>query len=466
LQVSSDRVRPAVTAGLAVLVTLSLVLLTAVARRIESSRIATASVLAAPPAPEPATRPEPSAPFASDCRVERVSLGRGGTLASALDELAIPDALRPALLRVAGESVELRRLSPRTGVSATWNAQGRLVALSLREEAERFLRLRLGGADGETSIRSEWIELPVITTQRTSEGIIESSVAQAFADTDHGTYLTAAFADVVQWDVDLLVDPRPGDRVRLVYEVRHLGELPADVPAYDSRTGAAGDELAPGRILAASYRGRIAGTTAFWVADSGGRGSYYDADGRPLRKTFLKSPLNYRRISSGFSNARRNPVTRRVVPHHGVDFAAAPGTPVVATADGRVASAGWDGPLGRAIRVRHGSEYTTIYGHLRGYARGIRRGVEVKQNQVIGYVGSSGRATGPHLHYTMKHGGRAINPLRFQNPPSEPLPVEMRPLLELAKQRWMPLLDLPRDEIELVERGYVPGSTPPPVPGV
>ena len=118
----------------------------------------------------------------------------------------------------------------------------------------------------------------------------------------------------------------------------------------------------------------IASATAFWVADPAGRGSYYDAEGRALRKTFLKSPLNFRRISSGFSNARRNPVTRKVVPHHGVDFAAASGTPVVATADGRVTSAGWDGPLGRTVRVRHGSEYTTIYGHLRGFARGIRRG--------------------------------------------------------------------------------------------
>jgi murein DD-endopeptidase MepM/ murein hydrolase activator NlpD len=159
-----------------------------------------------------------------------------------------------------------------------------------------------------------------------------------------------------------------------------------------------------------------------------------------MRKTFLKSPLNYRRISSGFSRARRHPITRRVVPHHGVDFAAARGTPVVAAADGRVISAGWDGPLGRAVRLRHGSEYVTVYGHLKGFANGIRGGSEVHQNQVIGYVGSTGRATGPHLHYTLIHAGRPVDPMRFRNPPVEPLAAELRPRLARAMRVWSPML--------------------------
>jgi murein DD-endopeptidase MepM/ murein hydrolase activator NlpD len=187
-------------------------------------------------------------------------------------------------------------------------------------------------------------------------------------------------------------------------------------------------------------------------APAGGAGGrYYDADGDPLHKTFLKSPLNYRRISSRFSNARRNPVTRRVVPHHGVDFAAAPGTPVVAAADGRVVSTGWQGALGHAVRIRHGSEYTTVYGHLRGFAAGIRAGTDVRQNQVIGYVGSSGRATGPHLHYTLTHRGRPIDPMRFRNPPVEPLAPEMMPRLERAKLAWAPLLE--RDPVTVAGAG-------------
>jgi murein DD-endopeptidase MepM/ murein hydrolase activator NlpD len=212
------------------------------------------------------------------------------------------------------------------------------------------------------------------------------------------------------------------------------------LPPFDDRVERAGDNLGLGRILAASYEGRIASSRAYWVDHGDGRGAYYDDKGAPLRKTFLKSPLNYRRISSRFSNGRRHPITRKVVPHHGVDYAAAPGTPVVAAADGRVASAGWDGALGRAVRIRHGSEYVTIYGHLQSFARGIRKGVEVNQNQVIGYVGSTGRATGPHLHYTLIERGRAVDPLRFENPPSAPLAPELLPRLEAAMRNWSPVL--------------------------
>jgi murein DD-endopeptidase MepM/ murein hydrolase activator NlpD len=137
-------------------------------------------------------------------------------------------------------------------------------------------------------------------------------------------------------------------------------------------------------------------------------------------------------------------VTRKVVPHHGVDFAAAPGTPVVAAADGRVFEAGWQGALGRAIRVRHGSEYVTVYGHLQGFARGIRAGAEVRQNQVIGFVGSTGRATGPHLHYTLLHRETPVDPLRFRNPPVEPLPADLMPSFERARMAWGPMLGTER----------------------
>jgi murein DD-endopeptidase MepM/ murein hydrolase activator NlpD len=226
--------------------------------------------------------------------------------------------------------------------------------------------------------------------------------------------------------------------VRLIYEVRRLGALPDDLPPFGDRADHRGEPLGLGRVLAASYSGERARSHALWVGSGGGiRGGYYDTDGNPLRKSFLKSPLNYRRISSRFSHGRKHPVTRKVVPHHGVDFAAATGTPVVATADGIVIGAGWDGPLGRAVRLRHGSEYVTVYGHLRSIAKGIRTGTAVSQNQVIGYVGSSGRATGPHLHYTVLHRGTAIDPMRMENPPVEPLPPSLAPNLDEAKRRWL-----------------------------
>jgi murein DD-endopeptidase MepM/ murein hydrolase activator NlpD len=220
---------------------------------------------------------------------------------------------------------------------------------------------------------------------------------------------------------------------------------------------AAGSRLGLERVLAASYDGAMASSTAYWVDPDGHGGNYYDSGGEPLRKAFLKSPLNYRRISSRFTNRRRHPITKKVVPHHGVDFAAASGTPVVAAAEGKVISAGWDGALGKAVRIRHGNGYKTIYGHLRGFARGIRRGARVEQNQIVGYVGSTGRATGPHLHYTMLYNDRAINPMTFKNPPVGSLAESFRTYLVRSRMTWAPVLLAIRTEGE--EIGIAKGSS-------
>jgi hypothetical protein len=391
-------------------------------------------------------------------RVERSNLGRGGTLAALMDEMAIPAGLRPVLLEALGDEIDLRRLPAQTGASVVRDPLDRPRSFAIRTDKERFLRVLLPLGDVGAAPVTEWIELPVEVSERVAHGVVETCVAQALEGMDHGVYLTATFADIFQWDVDLLVEPRPGDEVRMVYEFRRLGRVPADLPWLDAEPCSSGDLLPPGRILAAAYTGRIARSRAFWVEDDEGEGSYYDDRGEPLRKTFLRSPLNYRRISSGFSHARRHPITRKVQPHLGVDFAAAPGTPVVATADGRVASAGWSGALGRTVRLRHGSEYVTVYGHLRGIARGVRAGTSVRQNQVIGYVGSTGRATGPHLHYSMIRSGLAINPLRFENPPAESLPVELLPRLEIAKRRWVPVLGADEPALELASGGDTASS--------
>jgi murein DD-endopeptidase MepM/ murein hydrolase activator NlpD len=153
-----------------------------------------------------------------------------------------------------------------------------------------------------------------------------------------------------------------------------------------------------------------------------------------------------------------HPVLRKVIPHHGVDFAAPSGTPVVAAADGVITAAGWDGPLGRALRIRHGGDVVTVYGHLSGFARGVAHGAHVRQNQVIGYVGATGRATGPHLHYTMIDRGRPVDPLRFKNPPVEPLSATARPRLEYAMRTWAPLLGGIPASSEIAGKGQVPNT--------
>jgi hypothetical protein len=385
-------------------------------------------------------------------RVGRTTLGAGGTLAAALERLGVPAAERPEIIRAVGSHVDLRRLPSQTGVTAHGDERRYPRRIMVRAAADRIVRIT--GLDGGPELRSQLVELPVAVRIETAGGRVESSVAQARSASTRGPDLTRAFADIFQWDVDLLVDPRPGDEVRVVYEAEHLGDVPEDLPTFGGAPSAEGDFLRVGRVLAASYAGARVHSIGYWIEHDRLRG-YFDDQGRPLRKAFLKSPLNYRRISSGFSHARRHPVTHRVTAHLGVDFAAAPGTPVVATADGRVKSAKWDGALGRAVRVSHGGSLVTVYGHLSRFARGIEAGTEVKQNEVIGYVGSSGRATGPHLHYTMLQGGRAIDPLAFRSPPADDLPAARRSLLLEAQRRWLPVMagiDLEESEFDLADR--------------
>jgi len=374
-------------------------------------------------------------------RVVRARLGRGGSLHASLSELDIEDDLRLPILEALESVVDSRRLPAEAGLAVARDPAGALVSVACRPAFDHFVRVTL-----DPEPRAERVEVPMRTRVETAGGVVETSVAEALAVRRDSPTLTMLFADIFQWDVDLFVDPRPGDRVRLVYETRSLAPPAPDLPPFGKSGTEEGAYFGIGRVLAASYDGLMASSSAFWVEDDGRGGDYYDSDGDPLRKAFLKSPLNYRRISSGFTNRRRHPITRRVVPHHGVDFVAASGTPVVAAADGRVISAGRDGALGNAVRLRHGNGYKTIYGHLRGFARGVRRGAQVKQNQVIGYVGATGRATGPHLHYTMLYNDRALNPMTFDNPPVSPLDESYRPVLDRARLTWAPVLQAIRTD--------------------
>ncbi len=396
----------------------------------------TRSAAALPALHQPAPPPVPARPA---LRHERRTLGSGETLDGALGELGLAPPDRAGLIASIREWIDPRRLPRGTGLSVARRAgKDAVESVGCRTEQGRFVRAHRE-ADG--GWRGELVALPVEVEIDSVGGVIRASVAQALSGVTNGPRLTTAFADIFQWDIDLLVDPRPGDELRLVYEVMRLGPVPADLPPLgpDGPAGR-GDLLGVGRVLAARYDGSQVSSAAYWVENPAGRSGYYDDDGQPLQKTFLKSPLNYTRISSGFSRARRHPITRRVVPHHGVDFVAPHGSPVVATADGRVKRAEWQGALGRAVTLRHGNGYETIYGHLSRYAKGIRPGVEVRQNQLIGYVGATGRATGTHLHYTLKHHGRALDPLRFKSPPADPL--DSGDLAELARvrTRWQPAL--------------------------
>ena len=242
-------------------------------------------------------------------------------------------------------------------------------------------------------------------------GVIEDSLFGAAQKAGIDDQVIMALAEVFAWQIDFAKDLRPGDRFSVVYEEIYLDGMKVD----------------NGRILAAhvSNRGKSYDAVLF-TGPHGGQG-YYTPDGYSLKRTFLRTPLKFTRISSLFSNARYHPILNRIRAHRGVDYAAPTGTPVRAAGDGRVAFVGWKGGYGRGILIRHGNGYDTMYGHLSGWARGLHVGQQVSQGQLIGYVGMSGLATGPHLHYELHVNGRYVDPLKVTMPPPQPIAANMKP---------------------------------------
>ncbi|HDD35543.1 MAG TPA: M23 family metallopeptidase, partial [Candidatus Desulfofervidus auxilii] len=187
-----------------------------------------------------------------------------------------------------------------------------------------------------------------------------------------------------------------------------------------------------GRILAAWFINQGHLFEAYYFKTPDGRAEYYDAEGKPLRKAFLKAPLRYKRISSYFSYHRLHPILGIIRPHLGIDYAAPIGTPVETVADGRIVYMGWKGGFGKFIKIRHTHRYVSTYGHLSRFAKGLKIGSYVKQGQVIGYVGSTGLSTGPHLDFRFLVDNRYINYLKFKSPPVKSLPSKY--LAQFKKQ--------------------------------
>jgi murein DD-endopeptidase MepM/ murein hydrolase activator NlpD len=217
-----------------------------------------------------------------------------------------------------------------------------------------------------------------------------------------------ALADIFAWDIDFFVDLRPGDRYEFMYEKQYRD----------------GNLVGNGRITAAHFYTESVGHRAYRYEVTGRGADYYGEEGNSLRKQFLKSPLRYSRISSGFSKRRLHPILKIYRPHPGIDYAAPTGTPVVSVGDGRVTYKGWKNGYGKFIVIRHNSRYTTTYGHLSRYAPRLKAGASVNQGQVIGYVGATGLATGPHLDFRMKKDGRFVDPRKVSIPAARPVPAE------------------------------------------
>lgn len=241
-------------------------------------------------------------------------------------------------------------------------------------------------------------------------GTIKTSLYDSALEHGINPLLILELADIFAWDIDFFTSLRPHDSYGILYE----------------KVYTKGKFIRNGRILAAEFINRGRHLEAYYFEDPTGYKDYYDAHGRSLRRTFLRAPLRYKRISSRFSYHRLHPILGIVRPHLGIDYAAPIGTPVEAVGDGRIIFIGWKGGFGRFIKIRHNHIYTSTYGHLSRFARGLRKGSLVKQGQVIGYVGSTGLSTGPHLDFRFSVHGKYINYLRFRQPPGKSIPQRYR----------------------------------------
>lgn len=257
---------------------------------------------------------------------------------------------------------------------------------------------------------SAWSGQKEVITRVEHVGVeIKSSLWNAMVDAGCDPNLILELSDIYAWTIDFF-GIQEGDSCKVIFEKQYIDD--------DTVSCGIGD------ILAAYFKNSGEGHYAFAYTQDGKK-EYFDEEGANLRKAFLKAPLNYRRISSKFSNGRMHPIYHVVRPHHGVDYAAPSGTPVQTIGDGTVIEKGWDNKGGgNYMKIKHNSTYTTTYMHLKGFAKGISKGSKVKQGQVIGYVGSTGASTGPHLDFRLQKNGTYIDPLKFNSPSADPVKKE------------------------------------------
>ncbi|MFT4045815.1 MAG: peptidoglycan DD-metalloendopeptidase family protein [Solimonas sp.] len=368
-----------------------------------------------------------------------VVVRRGETLSDifAKQDLGLPDAV--AIVGLGGDAAKLKNLKSGDKLSLRKTEDDRLDELNYEFDETHTLQVRRG----DSGFEALTIEAEIEHRPAQLSGVVNSSLFAAAQKAGLSNRLVMELADIFGYDIDFALDLRNGDRFSVVYDQLYKG----------------GQKLRDGDIVAAEFVNQGKTYRAMRYVDADGNATYYTPEGESLRKAFIRTPVDFIRISSGFTTGRLHPILNVIRAHKGVDYAAAIGTPVKATGDGIVDFVGVKGGYGNVVTIRHGAKYSTLYGHLSRFRAGLKVGQHVRQGQLIAYVGMTGLATGPHLHYEFRVNGVHQNPLTVALPRANPLPRNV--VIQWRQENAVALADL--DTLSKPQTALAtPAAVPPP----
>lgn len=365
-----------------------------------------------------ALTPEPAA----EVLWQNKEINKGDSLSTLFSKTGLGATELYAIVNADPKGKQLTKIHPGQSIAFNLNAENELQQLRYVKSPTETLLITKNSTDSSYLFEELVREYEIKTKQ--AQVNIEQSLFLDAKDAGMDDNLIMELATLFGWDIDFSLDIRGGDSFDIVYEELYLD----------------GKKQKNGKILAANFFNQGKRFSAIYYEKTDKEGSYFTENGASVRKAFIRSPVDFARVSSHFNLKRKHPIMHTIRAHKGVDYAASRGTPIKATGDGKVILAGRKGGYGKTVIIKHGQRYTTLYAHLNAYARGIRSGKRVRQGQIIGYVGSTGMATGPHLHYEFRVNGSHRNPLTVKLPRAIPLQGE-------EKQRFFAQTDNLRQKL-------------------
>ncbi len=369
------------------------------------------------------TSPTPPVEQASDFTVvTRGKIARGESLGAALRRQGISASTVHLIATEMRKVFDFRHSRPGDRYRLGQDADGRVLDFRYAQSEEESFYLAWEGT--RYVVRKESAELRPLIAK--IAGVVDSSFYGAILSLGEQSALASEFARILAWDIDFSRQVHPGDEFQILYERLY-------------RTNDDGEDVyvRPGRILAGRYTGKNGDHTVVYFEDDSGDGAYFRPDGSSVERAFLAAPLEFSRISSRFTRARRHPILKVTRPHRGIDYAAPHGTPVWAVADGVVEYRARAGASGNLIRIRHQGGLTSHYAHLQSFAKGLQVGDRVTQKQVIGYVGSTGLSTGPHVCFRVKQDGTYVDPMKISGPAGDPVAAAALPLFRSVRDQLL-----------------------------